>query len=130
MISMIAQGGACSTSLLFTLPSALVQDKHHGRRHNDVGGRCARLRCTFHDTDARLHVCTAIHGVQKVPTYPTLSRSVFLAWCEEHAPTWENNAAAIGLAPAAAAAFKAQVIATSTAELAQGQAKQAAKARP
>ncbi len=60
-------------------------------------------------------------------TYPTSPRIEFLQWCQEHADTFVDNAAAIGVNPADAEAFSSLTDGTAAAETTQGQAQQAAK---
>lgn len=60
-------------------------------------------------------------------SYPTSPRSDFLAWCESHISIFTENAAAIGLTPAQAVAFKNSVLAAQEAGDAQEVAKNAAK---
>jgi hypothetical protein len=57
--------------------------------------------------------------------FPTSPRSAFLLWCQEHAPVWATNSAAIGLGLPATAAYTAAVTATQNALVAQEAAKQA-----
>lgn len=61
-------------------------------------------------------------------TFPTSPRAAFLLWCQEHAPVFTANAAAIGLTPAQATAFAAGVTALENSVLAQEAAKQAYRA--
>ncbi len=61
-------------------------------------------------------------------TYPTHPRSAFLEWCAQHATVFTSNAAAIGLTPAQATAFKNAAVAAIEADANQFAAKQAAKA--
>ncbi len=60
-------------------------------------------------------------------TYPTTPRSAFLGWCQGHAKVFVDNAAAIGLTPAQATAFKTATDTTAAATQGQQEAKQAGK---
>lgn len=62
-----------------------------------------------------------------MPTYPR-DRNEFLLWAESHIDTWQANAAAIGLTPAQALAFKDSVLNLRSLVTAQQAAKDAAKA--
>lgn len=61
-------------------------------------------------------------------TYPTSPRLDFLQWCKTHTDVFVNNAAAIGLSPASAAAFSSAYDAARAAVDDQDAAKEAAKA--
>lgn len=60
-------------------------------------------------------------------TYPA-KREEFLKWCEAHQDIFSSNAAAIGLTPAQATAFKTQTAALRAKTTSQTMAKDAAKA--
>lgn len=61
-------------------------------------------------------------------SYPTSPRSEFLAWCQAHALVFSDNAAAIGLSPQQALAFKNGTVLAATALADQQTAQDAAKA--
>src|SRR5690242_15914217 len=66
------------------------------------------------------------HKGKHMGTYPTTPRSAFLAWCQAHELVFQNNAAAIGLTPAMAAAFKTVTDTAAADAQAQEVARQAA----